>query len=95
MTTPTPHSQFIPSQFIIESGYIHYRLIDTPNSALFIARFKHKPSSAKSFAKFIAKHFHIDEYFSRLAGGEAPLEIARSKGYELPHIIKWRKEGKI
>ena len=55
------HHRFIPSQFDIDtnSGSVHYRLIDTPDSGVFVARFKGEPDIAGSFAKFIAKHFHI------------------------------------
>ena len=57
----------------------------------FVARFKR--GGRGSFLTFLCKNFTVEEYFSRLDGGEMPLKILESKGYILPHIKKWLKEG--
>lgn len=56
----------------------------------FVARFKR--GGRGSFLTFLCKHFTVEEYFSRLAAGEAPLTILESKGYLLPHVRKILKE---
>ena len=81
-------SSFILGQFTNHGGFVSY-------AGEFVARFKHKPRSAPSFIKFLVRNFTPAEYFARLKAGEAPLTIARSKGYELPHIKRWRVEGLI
>ena len=57
----------------------------------FVARFKR--GGRGSFLTFLCKNFTVEEYFSRLDGGEPPLTILESKGYILPHIKKYLKEG--
>ena len=57
----------------------------------FVARFKR--GGRGSFLTFLCKNFTVEEYFSRLDAGEPPLKILESKGYILPHIKKWLKEG--
>lgn len=52
----------------------------------FVARFKYNKSSKSSFISFLIKNFTTDEYFARLDGGEAPVEILQSKGFVLPHV---------
>ena len=59
----------------------------------FVARFKYQHGAAGTFQTFLIKNFTVEEYFSRLAQKEAPLAILESKGYILPHIKKWLKEG--
>ena len=59
----------------------------------FVARFKYQRSAAGTFQTFLIKNFTVEEYFDRMAAGEAPLTILESKGYILPHIKKWLKEG--
>jgi len=59
----------------------------------FVARFKYQRGAAGTFQTFLIKNFTVEEYFSRLAAHEAPLAILQSKGYILPHIKKWLKEG--
>jgi len=58
----------------------------------FVARFKYAKGSRPSFLTFLTKNFTVEEYFSRLEAGEAPLDIVRSKGYLQPHIKKHLKE---
>jgi len=57
-----------------------------------VARFKYAKSSRASFLTFLTKNFTVEEYFARLEKGEAPLDIARSKGFIQPHIKKHLKE---
>ena len=59
----------------------------------FVARFKYAKAGRGSFITFLCKNFTVEEYFSRIDAGEPPLKIAESKGYLLPHIKKWLKEG--
>jgi hypothetical protein len=57
----------------------------------FVARFKYNRASKGTFITFLVKNFTVEEYFSRLNAGEAPLTILESKGYMLPHIRKLLK----
>jgi hypothetical protein len=70
-----------------------YLMYVTPGSdtRTFVARFKRGASG--TFVTFLKKNFTVEEYFARREAGEAPLEIAESKGYLLPHIKKWLKAG--
>ena len=64
----------------------------TYNGSRFVARFK-RCSDASSFIACLIKNFTVEEYFAHMDAGIAPLTIAESKGYLLPHIKKWLKEG--
>lgn len=59
----------------------------------FVARFKYGRSGMASFATFLRKNFTVEEYFARLDADESPLAIVESKGYMLPHIKKWLRDG--
>jgi hypothetical protein len=78
--------QFVKEQFDCHGGYLTYQ-------GRFVARCKYRPTDASSVRTFLIKNFTITEYFDRLAAGESPLPILESKGYLLPHIKKWLKEG--
>lgn len=78
-------TKFIKSEFT-PGGYVMYQ-------GKFVARFKYNQSERGSFLTFLCKNFTVEEYFSRLEAGESPLKILESKGYLLPHIKKWLKEG--
>jgi len=78
--------KFQKEKFVYSSGYLSYE-------GKFVARFKYTRSAGLTFQTFLIKNFEVEEYFSRLDAGEAPLPIAQSKGYILPHIKKWLKEG--
>jgi len=56
-----------------------------------VARFR--TAGIGSFATCLRKNFTVEEYFARMDAGESPLPIAQSKGYLLPHIKKWLKQG--
>lgn len=80
------------TQFVKESfcgtEYTEYRI---GTEVKFVARFKR--GGRGPFLTFLTKNFTVEEYFSRLEAGEAPLTILQSKGYLQPHIKKWLKEG--
>lgn len=59
----------------------------------FVARFKYQRGASGTFQAFLIKNFTVEEYFTLLVRGMAPLTILESKGYILPHIKKWLKEG--
>lgn len=59
----------------------------------FVANFSKRGGGKATFKTFLIKNFTVEEYFARLNAGEAPLQIVESKGYLLPHIKKWLKEG--
>ena len=75
---------FIKSEFN-GTEYVNY-------NGKFVARFKYARGGKGTFITFLCKNFTVEEYFNRLAGGEAPLTIVESKGYLLPHIKKHLKE---
>lgn len=76
------------AKFTNQSGYITYTRAD--GSQAFVARFKYQRNAGAGFIKFIAKHFTEEEYFAALEKA-APLTVAESKGYMLPHIKKLLK----
>lgn len=75
---------FVKSEFH-GSEYVTY-------NSKFVARFKYSKSGKGSFLTFLTKNFTVDEYFARLATGEAPLTILSSAGYLQPHVKKMLKE---
>ena len=79
-------AQFIKEQFSIDREYVHY-------NGKFVARFKYKPGSKKSFIAFLIKNFTVEQYFAAMESGLAPLQILNAKGYIQPHIKKWLKEA--
>jgi len=94
-------TKFVKENFRKDGMYLTY-LLDESNPhynpqdkyrGKFVSRFKYQRSAAGTFQTFLIKNFTVEEYFDRMAGGEAPLTILESKGYILPHIKKWLKEG--
>lgn len=77
-------TQFIKDQFQIDGPYVSY-------NGKFIARFKYQAAAKGSFITFLIKNFTVEEYFAAIDVGSAPLTVAESKGYLLPHIKKWLK----
>lgn len=71
-------SKFTPGEYAMYEGK-------------FVARFKR--GGRGSFITFLVKNFTVEEYFSRLDAGEGPLTILESRGYLMPHIKRWLKEG--
>lgn len=78
-------TKFVKEQFTNASGYVTY-------NGEFILRDKYNTSVGTKI-NFLIKNFEVEEYLARLNGGEHPLPILESKGYLLPHIKKWLKEG--
>ena len=86
--------KFNKENLIVEGKYLTYmpQGYSTPSAdRKFVARFR--TAGVGSFATCLRKNFTVEEYFGRLDGGESPLPIAESKGYVLPHIKKWLKQG--
>ena len=81
-------TKFTKENFINSGGYITYG-----EDRKFVARFKHAKDGAGSFITFLIKNFTVEEYFAEYEAGVAPLNIAGDKGYLLPHIKRWLKEG--
>lgn len=77
-------TKFVKENFSNSGGYVTY-------NGKFVARFKYAKSGAGSFITFLIKNFTVEEYFDRMAAGEAPLKIVEDKGYLLPHIKTWLK----
>ena len=86
---------FTKENLITEGKYLMYfpaGLGHTPwADRKFVARFR--TAGVGSFATCLRKNFTVEEYFGRIDAGEAPLRIAESKGYILPHIKKEMKRG--
>lgn len=89
-------TRFVKEQFQ-GTEYVEYCLDPMPcawDRRKFVARFKYAKNGRASFITFLIKNFTVEEYFARLAAGEAPLAVLESKGYLLPHIKKWlRRDG--
>lgn len=79
-------ASFDRETFIQNSEYVMY-------DGKFVARFKYQKSAIGSFIKFLINNFTVEEYFNRMEDGEAPLKIAESKGYILPHIRRILKQN--
>lgn len=58
----------------------------------FVANFTKRGSGKSDFISFLIKNYTVEEYFSLLNVGMAPLMIVQEKGYILPHIKKWLKK---
>jgi len=86
-------TNFIKENFDTFGGYVTYGTDNISRNRKFVARFKYAKDGMGSFLTFLRKNFTVEEYFSRLDGGEAPLKILQSKGYLQPHIKKWLKEA--
>lgn len=82
---------FTKENLIIEGKYLTYMPDGNYSSSKFVARFR--TAGVGSFATCLRKNFTVEEYFARMDAGESPLPIAESKGYILPHVKRWMKEG--
>ena len=81
-------SDFTKANLTARRGYVEYT---GPGRNSFVARFKF--GSPGTFMTLLRKKFTVEEYFARIDAGETPLDIAESKGYIMPHIKKWLKQG--
>jgi len=64
----------------------------------FIARCKENNVTRghkRAFISFLIKNFTVEEYFAQMEMNVAPRVILEAKGYIMPHIKKWLKEGKV
>lgn len=59
----------------------------------FVANFSKRGGGKATFVTFLIKNFTVEEYFNMLDSGIPPLRIVETKGYLLPHIKKWLKQG--
>ena len=87
-------TKFTKENLITEGKYLTYmpQGYNTPHAdRKFVARFR--TAGVGSFATCLRKNFTVEEYFTRLDAGETPFHIAESKGYILPHVKRWMKEG--
>lgn len=85
-------TKFVKENFY-GTEYVDYNIGGPSGKSKFVARFKYAKGGKSSFIKFLIQNFTVEEYFSRLDAGEAPLAILESKGYLLPHIKRWLKQG--
>jgi hypothetical protein len=81
-------TKFIKDKFYINGMYVDYNI---DGKSKFVARFKHQPRTKNTFITFLVKNFTVEEYFTRMDAGEAPLTIVMSKGYLPPQIKKLMK----
>jgi len=94
-------TSFKKENFRKDGMYLNYVLDETSEfynpqekyRGKFVARFKYQRGASGTFQTFLIKSFTVEEYFTLLVRGTAPLTILESKGYILPHIKKWLKEG--
>ena len=85
-------TRFTKENLVKEGKYLFYQPAGgTYGDRKFVARFR--TAGVGSFATCLRKNFTVEEYFGRRDAGESPLPIAQSKGYLLPHIKKWLKQG--
>lgn len=82
-------TQFNKSLFNIDTSYKGSSTYMVDGKHEFVARFR--TAGIKTFVNFLIKNFTVEEYFGRLKSGDAPLTIAESKGYLLPHVKKLLK----
>lgn len=78
---------FKHKNFVNNKGWVTYNAGEpTAPNYKFAFRFKYGGKGIPDFRRFLVANFTVEEYFSRLEAGEAPLAILESKGYVLPHI---------
>jgi|TARA_R100000655_G_scaffold4209_2_gene13668 hypothetical protein len=82
--------QNFTKQNLIKIGDSIY-FIDEKNNKIFVARFKHVSSNAKSFINHLIKNWTVQNYFAELDNDVAPLRIVKKTGYISPHIKRWLK----
>ena len=80
--------KFVKELFNFDGMYLTYG-----PERRFVARFKHAKDGKASFQAFLIKNFTIEEYFEQIDARVAPLIIVEAKGYILPHIKRWLKQG--
>lgn len=82
-------TKFDRSKFNYFGGYLTYNIgTEAKPDEKFIARFRYRGGGKASFLSFLIKNFTVEEYLTRAAGKEAPLEILNAKGYISPNVRK-------
>lgn len=81
---------FVKDQFHWDGMYLTYG----PDRR-FVARFKHRTSDRHTWITFMLKHFTVEEWFAAREWQVTPLKLMESRGYLLPHIRKWLRDGTI
>jgi len=69
-------TKFVASAFDKSSEYVFYTV---EGERKFVARFKR--GGKADFLKFLVKNFSVEEYFSLLDSGMAPVTALKTKGY--------------
>jgi hypothetical protein len=91
--TATP---FTKENLIKDGEYLYYvppGCGPYSDASKFVARFKYGRGGMGTFATFLRKNFTVEEFFAEMDKGTGPLAILEAKGYILPHIKKWLREG--
>ena len=85
-------TKFTKQNLVLESRgeYLMYHAAD--GGRKFVARFKYVRAGG-SFAAFLRQRMTVEEYFTRMEAGEAPLQIVERLGYILPHIRRAAAAG--
>jgi hypothetical protein len=76
-------TRFTTSNLKLESRGEYLMYTDAAGKQHFVARFKHVKHGGR-FARFLRKHFTVEEYFAAYAAGTPPLTIIEAKGYVHP-----------
>jgi len=93
MSNTTNEIRFTKDNLKRDGECLYFWPTDSMADIKFVARFK-RIGGLGTFATFLRKNFTVQEYFERLDRlEEGPLTIAESKGYLLPHIKRWLREG--
>ena len=88
-------TKFTKENLVDSNGWLSYAPQGwaTPHAERkFVANFSKRGGGKATFITFLIKNFTVEEYFAMQDAGMAPLRIAETKGYLLPHIKKWLKE---
>jgi hypothetical protein len=91
-------TKFTKENLSYHGGYLHYQP-HTDNyyeGRKFVARFKHRgPVTKAKFVKTLIKHYTVEDYFTKLDAGRAPLQILMDDGHLIFDGKFFFLEGKI
>ena len=94
-------TKFAKENFEVSGEYIHYE-------GKFIARFKYQRGAIRPYITFLINNFEVEEFFAmqdayeaafrthgtpHAAGIKSPFETACDRGFIMPHIKKWLRDG--
>lgn len=91
-------TRFVKEYFDYHGGYLSYYApaYKEATGASFVARLKYAQTSSKGrWITFMCKHLTVEAWAAARAEGLAPLEIMRAHGFELSHILKWRRDAAL